>query len=156
MPPIVLPNFSSIKSLQDLSGVIALPMLIASYIAQTGMNFIFEDITITLSGELSWLFAAKFIFIFLMKALTCSVVFGLVIVIINLLDHYTKVQWSVISGVIVLSFGFYGVFNHCILNDKICKVIDYNLHPSWFISAFSVGFFFFYIGSKSEGGKSVV
>ncbi|WP_090487323.1 hypothetical protein [Ectothiorhodospira mobilis] len=140
----LVPNFSNVKSLQDLSKVLAFPMIMASWILQTGMQIDAGNMgSVSLpEGGSQVVLITMFLLIFIGKGLWASVIGGLVYAIVSLADHYTNSDWMLVAAAFFLAFGIYGIAGGAEI------VANTGLIPLWFYT--SIVYAFFLHSSHSE------
>ena len=143
-----LPKVSDVKNLQDLSKVIVLPLICASYIQQTGLTLnigqwvfsIPEQVSPTIMFLLAiCIFSAKAIFI---SVLAIILYFALFYCHLHLLSYRVNLIPAV--ALLFISFGFYGVLSDSGVNRLL------NIQPSWFYASFVIGFFLLQANAQFE------
>jgi len=131
-----IPKFGDVKTLQGLSKLLTGPILIASYIANTGLSFTCDmfSLTIPIEGAFAdyWHY---FLGIFLIKTAQVLLVFYLPVTIIKYYFSYIGPDWFHIFGVLGLAFGFCGLFS--LESIAFFKT----LHPSTYYASIVTGFY---------------
>lgn len=132
----VLPKIADVKVLKELSKILIIPMLIASYIVQTGLDISFGVNQLAINPESSFLAQSLvFLTIFVLK----GAFVGLFAVCVNGLLLYAHLfsNFTLLKtlAVLFLAFGFLGVF----AGDDL--VFMNTLSKMWFYTAFVTGFY---------------
>ncbi len=146
--PAIIPKVSEVKSLQDLSKVIVLPLIAVSYVLQTGLSLKIGDWAVTVPAQASpaWMIFL-IVVIFILKALFVSVAaiilyFGLFYAHVWLICY--RVNFLSCVALLFISLGFYGVLTEGSVGPLSI------VHHSWFYTAFVVGFFLLQAISQFE------
>lgn len=131
-----IPKFGDVKTLQGLSKLLVGPILVASFIANTGLvveNDIFS-IAIPENGTFSeyWLY---FIGIFIFKTIEVLFAFYFPVAIIKTFRYQLGPDWFHIFGVLGLTFGFCGIFSAGSI--EFFKTV----HPSTYYASIVAGFY---------------
>ncbi|GEM_PF-2521476 len=133
-----IPKFSDVKSLQDLAKVLALPMVMASWVLQSGLQLDFPNsewaLSIPKESEL-WIKVVLFIIIFFGKCIYAAICGGLVYAALAFATIFTKVEWLLLAAIFLLAFGIFG------LAGGIESVEEFELHGLWFYTAVVYAFF---------------
>ncbi len=130
-----IPKLGDVKTLQGLSRLLVGPILVASYIANTGLSFTCDMFRLIIPNDGT--FAAYwhyFLGIFLIKTVQVLLVFYVPVTIIKYFS-YVGPDWFHILGVLALAFGFCGLFS--------LESIGFfkTLHPSTFYASIVAGFY---------------
>ena len=139
-----IPNFLNVQSLRDLSKVLAFPMIMASWILQTGMQINAGEmgaLSLPEGGSDTWLITV-FLVIFIGKGIWAAIAGGFVYFLIVLAEVYIDGDWMLIIAAFFLAFGIYGIAG----GETV--VSDTALNPLWFYT--SIVFAFFLHSSHSE------
>jgi hypothetical protein len=135
-----VPKLLELKFLKKLSKAIVLPMLIASFIAQTGVSFsLFGlDVQVQISASF-WMQAWQLLLILVLNSIFVGVPCWLAHNLLPLLYSLTFMNWfqrSLLPVVALLpiTFGFLGIFGGDLPVLSLIK-------PFWFYTAFILGFY---------------
>ena len=131
-----MPKFGDVKTLQGLSRLLVGPILVASFIANTGLaieNEVFS-LVIPETGTFSeyWHY---FVGIFVLRAIEVLLAFYLPVAFIKGFQYKLGPDWFHIFGVLGLAFGFCGVFS--LGSIEFFKTI----HPSTYYASIVAGFY---------------
>lgn len=145
-----VPKLLELKFLKKLSKVIMLPMLIASYVSQTGLTFSVSDFHLyvdTGTSPMSQLW--QFTQIFCIKSAVIALPLWIAHNFMPALYYLTFMNWfqrSILPVVALLpiSFGFLGIFSGSELPFLSL------LKPSWFYTAFIFGFYLLSVEDEIE------
>jgi len=149
-----IPKLLDFKSLQKISKLIVLPMLITAYIIQTGLTVDNFGISLTIDTTRSfWSQLWQFSAIFVLKSTIVAVPAWLLHHFIPLFYYLTWFNWlqrSCLSIVAIfpISFGMLGL-----LSEGSLPFIS-SLNPTWFYTSFVVGFYIMAVESDIENYNS--
>jgi len=130
-----LPKIADVKTLKELSKVLVFPMLMAAYIAQTGLTVSIGIFYLSISPESSFLIQALvFLIILVIKGFAVGVVVGFPYLLLCYAHIFTSFTALQIFAGLFLTFGFLGVF----AGDEL--VFLNTLNRMWFYTAFVMGF----------------
>ncbi len=130
-----IPKFGDVKTLQGLSRLLTGPILVASFIANTGLSVENEMFSLVIPSDGTfadhWHY---FLGIFVIKTTTVLLVFY---VPVTIMKHFSYVgpDWFHILGVLGLAFGFCGLFS--LESIYFFKT----LHPSTYYASIVAGFY---------------
>lgn len=133
-----IPKFSDVRTLQDLAKVLAFPMLMASWILQSGMQLSVPDSGYMLQVSETWprwVQIVVFLIIFIGKCLWAAIWGGTIYMALVFLTVYAKAEWLLIAAMLLLAFGIFGLAGGM----QSVKVIG--LHTLWFYTAIVYAFF---------------
>ena len=150
----ITPKLLELKFLKRISKVIILPLLIASYISQTGLNVSEVGLNLSINTEATFFTQfVQFIAIFSFKAMLVSIPAWLVHHLMPRIHFYTYWNWlqrSLLSILTIfpIAFGFLGVFS-----GKELPFLSL-LNPSWFFTSFILGFYLLAVEGEIENDNS--
>lgn len=128
------PKLADIKNLRDCSVILVLPMLVASFIAQTGLSIDFLGLGVD-GGDPALIQAMEFFAVFVLKGTAVSLVALLVHLLLWVISPFTQMRsWDVLA-VFFLSLGILGFST-----GKTVEVLS-QVDRMWFITAFVLGFY---------------
>lgn len=132
----LLPKVSDIKNLKDLCKVIVLPLLCACYIIQSQFSLDFGDYVFSLNGaEADKVLFFKVVIIIVGKTIFSSFMSFVLYFIFAFLHVITKGAAMLGCILILLTFGFLGVF----AGDKVVSIIK--IEAIWYYASFVTAFF---------------
>jgi hypothetical protein len=145
-----VPKLLELKFLKKFSKVIILPMLIASYISQTGLNFSFYGFNLYVNPESSFMTQLlQFTQILCIKSAVIAMPLWLAHNFMPLIYGLTFMNWfqrSILPVVALLpiTFGFLGIFS-----GRDLPFLSL-FRPSWFYTAFILGFYLLSIEDEMD------
>lgn len=151
-----VPKLLELKFLKKLSKVIILPMLIASYVSQTGLTFSFLDFYLSVNPESSFTVQIwQFTQVFCIKSLVIAMPLWVAHNFMPIFYGLTFMNWfqrSILPVVALLpiTFGFLGIFSGSEM--PFLSLIK----PSWFYTAFILGFYLLAIEDEMDRDVSGV
>jgi len=144
------PKLLDLKFLKRISKVIILPLLIASYISQTGLNMSELGLNLSINTEAAFFTQfVQFIAIFFLKTLFVGIPAWLAHHAMRPIYYCTYWNWLQRSllpvfSIFPIAFGFLGVFS-----GKELPFLNL-LNPSWFFTSFILGFYLLAVEGEIE------
>jgi hypothetical protein len=133
-----VPNFSNLESWQDAAKVLAFPMIMASWILQSGWQLEIPDsdwiIRVPEESEPYIKFSA-FIIVFIGKCIWASAIGMLLYIVLLFVTVYLKFDAILVSAALFLTFGIYGIAG----GQEVAE--ELSLQPIWFYTSIIYAFF---------------
>ncbi|MGL4724546.1 MAG: hypothetical protein ACRCWW_08610 [Scandinavium sp.] len=141
----LLPKISDIKNLKDLCKVIVLPLLCACYIVQSPFSLDFDGHVLSLhADDNEALKIIKTVIIFAGKTFFATATAFIIYFLLALLQAGTNEFITLVSIVLLLTFGFTGIF----AGDRMSSVI--HIEAIWYYASFVTAFFLLSVLEKNK------
>lgn len=135
MPTEWLPRFADIKSVEELSALLAYPMIIAAHVLQSGLSIDLGDFNIEAPNTAdSFLSILILCCLFVAKAVISGFIALFVHAILALGQLKIEIPLQLLFGGLLMSFALAGVFGH---DTALVKTIG--LIPAWYYALFVYG-----------------
>lgn len=133
------PRFADVKSVEDLSKLLAYPMVISAHVLQTGLTLSQPELQIDFSiptGATGTGLLLSTLFIFLLKALYASFCAICAHLCIYGVEHSTRLPMHNFVAILLMALALSGV-----LGKDSAEVKALGLVQAWYYAAFVYGFY---------------